>query len=213
MTSSLVAPACIACPANDFTPSEVPCAASSAIAMRSLTFLDKAPSAKVNSLLLWIDLRSSGSIFSKIFNGCSGMCHLLRFMVLRRGRTKLVLRSSQQSLDIVTMLVIDEKPDDERNSDVLERRTEKDEENGHQRCSGERAQRNIPPLQEHKYKNCKEYRDNCRLECEKETEGSGYSFTTPETEVNRPHVAGKGSKAACCDDTRRLVVVDAEPGG
>jgi hypothetical protein len=43
MISSFVAPAFIACWVNALVPSMVPCEASSAIAIRSLTFLGKTP--------------------------------------------------------------------------------------------------------------------------------------------------------------------------
>ena len=124
-----------------------------------------------------------------------------------------MLRSSKQSLDIVAMLVIDEKAHDERNNDILNRRTEEEKQKRHQRRADERAQRHIPPLQEHNEKDRKKYRDDCRLEGEKETEGGGHAFSPFEAKIDWPQVSGKGSKAACCNNKRRLTVGNGEPRG
>jgi hypothetical protein len=63
----------MACSANAFTPSTAPSDASKAMAMRNLIFLGKVPSARANELVYLTSFKSSGSIFSKIFNGCSAI--------------------------------------------------------------------------------------------------------------------------------------------
>jgi hypothetical protein len=65
----LVAPALIACPANDLTPSTAPCDPFKTMAIRSLNFLGNAPSARANALVFWTSLRSCRNYFVLIKPG------------------------------------------------------------------------------------------------------------------------------------------------